>query len=177
LDDFSDEYDDCLTSLIDLADQYPKILRAVSADILATSLSLIVNEEIEDDVRHSYVELIITLCERAPGMMKKLPAIHDFVVGLFQMLADLSEEDDWKDHPDNEELDDDNENYAIAEQALDRISCSLEGKSLLNTFMTIIPSLLAQAEWKRRHAGLMAIACIAEGCKELLSANLPAVLQ
>jgi importin-5 len=75
-------------------------------------------------------------------------------------------------------LDDDAENYAVAEQALDRLSCALGGDYLAQILMNAIPNMIGNsADWKQRHAGLMAISCIAEGCHDQLEAFLPAVLQ
>ena len=44
--------------------------------------------------------------------------------------------------------------------------------------MSVIPTMLQNvADWRQRHAGLMAISCIAEGCRDQLESYLEAVLR
>jgi importin-5 len=65
----------------------------------------------------------------------------------------------------------------VAEQALDRLSCALGGDCLAGIFMSSIPAMISNSDWRQRHAGLMAISCIAEGCRDQLEGYLEAVLQ
>lgn len=49
------------------------------------------------------------------------------------------------------------------EQAIDRLACATGGRAVLPPAFQYIPSMLASYDWRVRHAGLMAIAAIAEG--------------
>ena len=51
----------------------------------------------------------------------------------------------------------------LYEQALDRIACTLGGEAVLPVAFQHIPGMLANHDWRQRHAGLMAIASVAEG--------------
>lgn len=55
----------------------------------------------------------------------------------------------------------------VYEQSLDRLACALGGKSVLPPAFQYIPSMLASYDWRLRHAGLMAIAAIAEGTSKV----------
>jgi hypothetical protein len=55
----------------------------------------------------------------------------------------------------------------VYEQGLDRLACALGGKVVLPPALQYIPAMLASHDWKHRHAGLMAIANLAEGTAEV----------
>ena len=52
---------------------------------------------------------------------------------------------------------------SLYEQSVDRIACALGGRAVLPPAFEKIPSMLVSYDWRARHAGLMAIAAIAEG--------------
>ena len=62
------------------------------------------------------------------------------------------------------------------EEALDRISIALGGKSVLQPAFALIPGMLVSPDWRVRHAGLMAIASIAEGTCSVLQKELDKVV-
>ena len=53
--------------------------------------------------------------------------------------------------------------YQVYEQALDRVAIALGGKPVLPVAFQFIPAMLQSHDWKHRHAGLIAIASLAEG--------------
>lgn len=63
------------------------------------------------------------------------------------------------------------------EQALDRLACALGGKAVLPAAFQHIPGMLASHDWRLRHAGLMAIASVAEGTSKVIVAPLNKVYQ
>jgi hypothetical protein len=63
------------------------------------------------------------------------------------------------------------------EQALDRLSCALGGKVVLGPAFQYIPSMLSNFDWRVRHAGLMAIAAVAEGGSEVMQGELGKVVE
>ena len=64
----------------------------------------------------------------------------------------------------------------IYDQALDRFACALGGKEVLPPAFQYIPSMLASYDWRQRHAGLMAIAAIAEGTSKIMQIELGKVV-
>ena len=74
--------------------------------------------------------------------------------------------------------DDDSENYVFGEQTLDRLACSLDGKQVLPAAFKYIPQMLGAANnWKERHAALMAISAIGEGCYKIMRNELKSILE
>lgn len=55
------------------------------------------------------------------------------------------------------------------EQSLDRLACAVGGRAVLPAAFQHIPGMLASHDWKLRHAGLMAIASVAEGTSKVTS--------
>ena len=51
-----------------------------------------------------------------------------------------------------------------------------KGNALLPTALNYIPALLASHDWMQRHAGLMAIASIAEGTRQAIEPKLDQIV-
>ncbi|THG94122.1 hypothetical protein EW026_g7285 [Hermanssonia centrifuga] len=64
----------------------------------------------------------------------------------------------------------------VYEQSLDRIAIALGGKAVLPPAFQYIPGMLVGHDWRVRHAGLMAIASIAEGTNKLMQKELGKVV-
>ena len=56
-------------------------------------------------------------------------------------------------------------NYDVGEEALDRISIALGGKTMVPVLFSKIQEMFKSADWKQRHAALMAISQSGEGCE------------
>lgn len=83
---------------------------------------------------------------------------------------DIEDDDDWAESVDDDDLD--LSNYDVGLESLDRISLSVGGQYVQPTAFKYIPQFLNGANWKQRHAGLMAIAQTAEGCADQYQAHL-----
>ncbi|ERE91640.1 importin-5-like protein [Cricetulus griseus] len=57
-------------------------------------------------------------------------------------------------------------NAVAGESALDRMACGLGGKLVLPMIKEHIMQMLQNPDWKYRHAGLMALSAIGEGCHQ-----------
>jgi hypothetical protein len=57
-------------------------------------------------------------------------------------------------------------NAVAGESALDRMACGLGGKLVLPMIKERIMQMLQNPDWKYRHAGLMALSAIGEGCHQ-----------
>ncbi|KAL1730373.1 armadillo-type protein [Schizophyllum commune] len=66
----------------------------------------------------------------------------------------------------------DDDDVQVYEQSLDRLACAIGGRAVLPVAFQQIPSLLASYDWRSRHAGLAAIAAIAEGTGEIMQNEL-----
>ena len=63
------------------------------------------------------------------------------------------------------------------EHSLDRVACALGGAAVLPPAFSFIPAMLASHDWRLRHAGLMAIAAIAEGTSKVMQNELGKVIE
>lgn len=84
-------------------------------------------------------------------------------------------------HPKNwsvsdEQAEEDNESTSVvAESSLDRLACGLGGKTVLPHINATLTQMLTSDQWKCRHAALMAISAVGEGCHKQMEAMLPQV--
>ncbi|VDN18283.1 unnamed protein product [Gongylonema pulchrum] len=155
-------------------------------------LQTVADREKDDSYRHSALEVMVSLCENAAGMVKKkaaqfIPPLLEQCLSLMTELDDNTEE--WLncDNADDEngedlmtELDDNTEEWlncdnaddengedsaGIGESSLDRIACSLGGFVLDPFLPTVLRLMQDVSNWKNRYAAIMAISTIGEGCK------------
>lgn len=66
--------------------------------------------------------------------------------------------------------------HIIGETALDRLACSLGGKTVFPTASEIISKMLQDPDWKKRCAALMAISALGEGCNKQMDAVLERIV-
>lgn len=113
-------------------------------------LKTLSNEEMDDNFRHSALEVLVSLAEANAPMVRKhcsqfIPEIRELhqpfygrriysallsVNQCLILMVDLEEDPDWFEAEDSNE-DDDDSNATIGETSLDRIACALGGKTVL----------------------------------------------
>ncbi|CAB3366645.1 Hypothetical predicted protein [Cloeon dipterum] len=170
--------DTLLKCLIELAENTPKFLRSQLEPIVEISMKVFADTNAEDAWRHLALEVIVTLSETAPAMLRKVGGkyIPVLVPQVLLMMTDLDEDLEWS--VADEILDDDNDsNSVVAESALDRLACGLGGKTMLPHIIQNIPPMLGNNDWKYRHAALMAISAVGEGCHKQMESMLPQIME
>lgn len=76
----------------------------------------------------------------------------------------------------DEQAEEDNDsNSVVAESSLDRLACGLGGKTVLPHINATLSQMLQSDNWKCRHAALMAISAVGEGCHKQMEVMLPQV--
>jgi importin-5 len=68
-------------------------------------------------------------------------------------------------------------NHVAGEQCMDRLANKLGGAAVLPATFTWLPRMMISSAWRDRHAALMAISAISEGCRDLMIAELDKVLE
>lgn len=156
--------DSVLKCLIDLADTCPKLLRANLEGILDLMLEIVRNTNLVESWRHLSLECVVTLAETAPAMLRKCQKhIPIIVPEMLAMMVDLEDDPEWS--VSDELEDEDAESNSVAgESSLDRLACGLGGKTVLPHIIVSVPQMLQNGDWRYRHAGLMAISAVGEGC-------------
>uniref|UniRef100_A0AAY4B7J7 TOG domain-containing protein n=1 Tax=Denticeps clupeoides TaxID=299321 RepID=A0AAY4B7J7_9TELE len=164
--------DSVLKSLVEIADTAPKYLRPNLEATLQLSLKLCADTNLTNMQRQLALEVIVTLSETAAAMLRKHTAIvAQSVPQMLAMMVDLEEDEEWA-MADELEDDDFDSNAVAGESALDRIACGLGGKIVLPMIKQHIMQMLQNPDWKYRHAGLMALSAIGEGCHQQMESIL-----
>nr|AAX95644.1 HEAT repeat, putative [Oryza sativa Japonica Group] len=167
---------EALEMMIELAGAEPRFLRRQLPDVVGSMLQIAEAPGLEDGTRHLAVEFVVTLAEareRAPGMMRKLPRyVGRLFAVLMTMLLDVQDEPAWHAAVSEEEDAGETGSYVFAQECLDRLAIAVGGNTILPVAAELLPSFFASEEWKRRHAALVTIAQIAEGCARVMIKNL-----
>lgn len=170
--------DACVKSIIDIAEAMPKYLRPQLVQIFDLCLKMIGNSDLLESWRHLALEVVVTTAETAPAMVRKVVggSVGPLVQACLVLMTDLEEEDDWAVSDEPQEEDNDS-NAVVAESALDRLACGLGGKTVFPHIMQMTPTMLQNADWKYRHAALMAISASGEGCHKQMEPFLGEVME
>ncbi|KAG8062221.1 hypothetical protein GUJ93_ZPchr0003g18203 [Zizania palustris] len=171
---------EALEMMIELAGAEPRFLRRQLPDVVGSMLQIAEAPGLEDGTRHLAVEFVVTLAEareRAPGMMRRLPRyVGRLFAVLMTMLLDVQDEPAWHAAVSEEEDAGETGSYVFAQECLDRLAIAVGGNTILPVAAELLPSFFAAEEWKRRHAALVTIAQIAEGCAKVMIKNLEQVV-
>ena len=135
--------------------------------------------------RHLSLEFLLTICENATSTCRKMAVGGaSFCAALvpiaLRMMLEL--EGDTADEVREWENDEDDErgteitNYDVGEEALDRISIALGGEIMLPVLNACVDEMVSSADWKQRHAALIAISQSGEGCEEQMMPHLGAIV-
>jgi len=171
------EDDSLLKSFVEVVELAPKLVRPQLTDTINLMLQILSNADVENNWRHLALEAIVTLSETAPAMIRMhgkdfVPKIIKEMLGL---MVDMEDDDEWS-FADNLEDTDIDSNTVTGESSLDRFTCGLGGKAVLPHIISTIPPMLQHTDWKYRHAALMAVSAIAEGCAKQMEPLLASVV-
>ncbi|KAJ2145972.1 importin subunit beta-3 [Coemansia sp. RSA 564] len=159
---------EALSALIEAAEETPKLFRAVLDSLVTFATAIGKNDALEATTRQTAMELLVTLAESAPGMCRKNAQFCQQIVPVcLQMMSSIEDDEEWYTVETLDDSDND-ENHVFGEQTLDRLANALGGKQLLPVAFNYIPQMLASSEWNQRHAGLMAVSSIGEGCLKIM---------
>ncbi|XP_064614966.1 importin-5-like isoform X2 [Liolophura sinensis] len=171
------EDDTLLKSLINLAENIPKFLRPQLENIIGLCMKTVSDANLDDQWRQLALEVIVTLSETAPAMVRKFGNFIPLLVPqVLALMVDLEDDPDWALQDEVEEEDGDS-NAISGESALDRLACGLGGKTMLPHIIANIPQMLVNSDWRYRHAALMAISACGEGCHAQMEQMLGNVLE
>ncbi|KAI8343761.1 hypothetical protein BC941DRAFT_100252 [Chlamydoabsidia padenii] len=168
---------DGLVVLIDLADSVPRLFRSVLPNVLNVMVSIAKDKSFEDRTRQTALELLLTLCESAPAMCRKVPNFANEIIPVaMEMITDIEDEATWYSTDDLEE-DDNEENYVMGESTMDRLARTLGGKFVVPIAFQYIPQMLQSGDWQQRRAALMGISSIGEGSVKIMKPELGNIMQ
>jgi len=169
--------DSLLKSFVEVVELAPKLVRPQLADTINLMLQILSNVDIENNWRHLALEAMVTLSEAAPAMIRMhgKDLIPKIIKEMLALMVDMEDDDEWSFADSLEDTDLDS-NPVTGESSLDRFTCGLGGKAVLPHIISTIPPMLQHADWKYRHAALMAVSAIAEGCAKQMEPLLASVV-
>ncbi|KAL1844076.1 hypothetical protein VTJ49DRAFT_4928 [Mycothermus thermophilus] len=176
----SEDLSKALVALIDLAEGSPKMFKPVFNVLVQFCISVIQDKELSDVCRQNALELMATFADYAPSMCKKDPNYTvDMITQCLSLMTDLGEDDDdaaeWLAADDLDDPESD-QNHVAGEHCMDRLANKLGGVVVLPPTFSWLPRMLNSPAWRDRHAALMAISAISEGCRDQMIGELQQVL-
>ncbi|KAG6004336.1 hypothetical protein E4U21_001149 [Claviceps maximensis] len=176
----SDDLSKALLALIDLAETSPKMFKQLFQNLVQFSVSVIQDKDLDSICRQNALELMATFADYAPSMCRKDPSFtNDMITQCLSLMTDLGEDDDdaseWL-ASDDLDQDESDQNHVAGEQTMDRLANKLGGQTILAPTFNWLPRMMNSMAWRDRHAALMAISAISEGCRDLMISELSQVL-
>jgi len=169
-----------LMSLIDLAEEAPMMFKHLFHSLVQFSMSVIGDKELDDMTRQNALELMGTFADYASALCKKDASYtSDMVTQCLSLMTDVGiDDEDASEWNASEDLDveESDLNHVAGEQCMDRLANKLGGGAVLPPTFQWLPRMISSAAWRDRHAALMAISAISEGCRDLMIGELDKVL-
>lgn len=176
-----DELTRAFESIIELAEMAPKMFKPVLPTILEFCVTIASDKDMENTARLSALELLSTLADEAPNMCKSEPTFAQKVVHLcIQLMTEVGEDDDdaseWNKEDDINQSEENDEVYSSSKHSLDRLALKLGGEAIIPVLSELMPQLISSGDWRYRHAALMALSNVAEGCADILVDQISMIL-
>lgn len=172
---------EAFVALIELAEVAPKMFKPLFNNLVTFSISVIQDKELSDTTRQNALELMATFADQSPQMCRKDASYTtQMVTQCLSLMTDVGIDDDdaaeWNASEDLD-VDESDMNHVAGEQCMDRLANKLGGQALLPPTFNWLPRMVASTAWRDRHAALMAISAISEGCRDLMIGELDKVLE
>ncbi|KAA6426387.1 MAG: Embryo defective [Trebouxia sp. A1-2] len=171
-----DSAEEALEAFIEIAEAHPTFLWRQLDVVVNNMLQVAQSPQFPEGIRQLAAEFLVCLCEareKAPGMMRKLPQyISQLFTCMLLFLLDVTDEAEWH-QADSEQYQAEGEGdlYEFGQECLDRIALALGGKTMVPLAEQALPQLMTDARWEQRHAALICLAQIAEGCAKVMLQN------
>ena len=169
-----------LIALIELAEEAPMMFKHLFHNLVQFSMTVIQDKGLGDLTRQNALELMGTFADYASALCKKDPSYtSDMVTQCLSLMTDVGQDDeDASEWNASEDLDveESDQNHVAGEQCMDRLANKLGGGAILPPTFQWLPRMMTSTAWRDRHAALMAISAISEGCRDLMVGELDKVL-
>ena len=119
------------------------------------------------------IEFLVALAVHQPRIMHNVPGYMDNMAHIFLnglMLLDDCSVEEWNNTPDEEFIE-----VSTADQLdepIDQFALAIRGKLVPFILPQIVQMIANTQDWRARHAGLMAVSLIGEGCQRRLRESL-----
>lgn len=177
----SDNLAKILVALIDLAEIAPLMFKPLFPQVVRFGISVVQDKDLSNQARQNALELLATFADNAPNMCKKDPSYAtEMVTQCLSLMTDIGADDDdaeeWNES-DDLDVDESDMNHVAGEQCMDRLANKLGGGAILPPTFNWLPRMLSSSAWRDRHAALMALSAISEGCRDQMIGELAKILE
>ena len=176
----SDNLSKAFMSLIELAEEAPMMFKPLFHVLVQFSMTVIADKDLDNLTRQNALELMGTFADYASPLCRKDPTYtSEMVTQCLSLMTDVGlDDDDATEWNASEDLDveESDLNHVAGEQCMDRLANKLGGGAVLPPTFNWLPRMISSASWRDRHAALMAISAISEGCRDLMIGELDKVL-
>ncbi|KAF7319099.1 hypothetical protein HMN09_00246200 [Mycena chlorophos] len=136
-------------------------------------------------MRLAALEFMVSLSEARASMVKRVDGWVPIIVrACLEGMGEFEDDRDgealraWlEEDPSANSASDGDSAPAMYEQSLDRLACAVGGRAVLPPAFQHIPAMMAHYDWRVRHAGLMAVAAIAEGTAKVMENELGKIVE
>lgn len=163
--------------LVELARCKPTFFRHALKDVIDAMIKIASTERLDNSGRQMAFEFLLTMSETGKGMTRKLDSYADNVIKLaFNFMIDIKTSiDEWNSAVTPDDLDE--ENFCIGQEGIGRLAHSLGGAIFLPKAIPIIQKFLSSPEWTCKHAALITLGHISDGCETELQAQLKQIME
>ncbi len=172
-----------MSSLIDLTQGHGEVWEGASEELVGVMAQVAdLQAQFENGTRRQAVELISTLSEQCPRLLRKSPAMKEkFIPVLFQMMAQPEHSEDLKEW--NNDLSEGEEGdisksdpHSVAKQGMAQVAFCIGEKAFMEMASVHMQSGLTHEDWKIRQACVMATGVISDACKDFYRKNIKQVI-
>jgi len=176
----NDEHDatNIMQHLIGIAQSYPIFFKGNVDALVGAMLSVAGAEGFEFSTRNVALELMVTLTESAPAMARRCAGLVQGLVPLaMSLMLEVEDEDsEWAQGIYAPQSIDDDDNYLVGEDAIERAASGMGGRILSPVIFAGVQEWSQSPEWRRRRAAIVSLVRLAEGAVEVFKAQLPNAL-
>lgn len=179
--------EDSLLEFNDIAEAEPKFFKQHFQSIFQKFSGIMSKSDFTNtSIRHQPVEFLVTIVERVPSILKNnvdlLKALLDIV---FKLMIDIDSdiEQSWMTPKEGYRVDEDEEEedgVNFGKGCIDRLVSCIGEEKLLPLLSQLVQNCLQnEADWRYKHAGLMALSQVGEYIDDLqkISPMIPVVIQ
>ena len=171
----TDHCDTAMNSLVELAEKCPQLLRPQFDALIQLCISAINEASVSESRKHLAIEIVVSMSEAAPATMRKrgAPYLAQIVSHLLAMMTQIEDDDEEWSSADTIEDEDYESDAVIGETSLDRLACSIGGRTILPLVVNTVSLMLQKEQYEQRVAALMAISAVGEGCHTQMVSLVP----
>lgn len=155
--------------LADISETEPRYLKKHFNELLASMTTIRNTKDIENGLKDQAIEIVVTISERYPEMVKKnLATLNNILELIFSHMISIDPEtsDDWANPPDgfNEENEEEDDQKVVkfCMNCIDRLIAHVGSQVMLKQLSEAVAKMLASGDWKMIHAAIMALSQVGE---------------